>query len=191
MFNSRDPVKIMYEVRRSSKEDELLNIFYVPDSLSHYSIEELEKLVESDPQDMKARTKLLAKYLSELRVPPRKKMSKANKNHILWFVKNAPHLAIACECSGAFELYDAKLHDDLIKLWDEHVEEKADDFNILFNASMFFRDCSQVEKAIAILRKIEKMKKKDPIIQHDIEFLESLQALSETFEKKKSDLLTE
>lgn len=98
--------------------------------------EEIEAHLKTDPEDLEARTKVVAYYfLNAIRQP--------RLNHILWLIEHHPENEVSCLYSMAILPRKSILNDEADfertqTLWREQVRRHADSPQVLSNAADFF-----------------------------------------------------
>ncbi|MGD9682688.1 MAG: tetratricopeptide repeat protein [Candidatus Obscuribacterales bacterium] len=123
-------------------------------NLSAEQVAELEKVLEADQNDLKARCLLVGYFGRANRDQSDEEKYEA---HALWVIENLPSHRLARLCELAPRLDSQESYDKGKQLWLRHLEEKPRNLQIMQNASDFFllADEDIAESILINARKIE------------------------------------
>lgn len=164
----------MYSVFKSNTFDHFSDALMRTESviLSSAEVLELERYLLENAGDVDVRVKLLCYYgrTPEGRIVWR--FSETRRKHVRWVIENMPEHALACSVTNGLEALEAgDFVDELACLWNRKVEEFPTDFDVLFNASLFFEDIALYCDALALLLRARKLKGRDYIIDARVKML--------------------
>ena len=148
--------------------------FAQPNSQSHVSVaregyrlskaeaETLESLLNANPDDLPARTRLLGFYYrGSARIYGPDATIAARRRHILWLVEHHPGSEIAALAEVTIDatghsLADKDGYDQLSALWKEQVRRHERDVAVLSHAAKFFQ-LSNKEQATSLLKQAQQL----------------------------------
>src|SRR6266446_5591722 len=120
----------------------------------------LESLLESNPHDLEARTKLLGYYAQRSYTDASARRRKTA--HCLWMIRHRPEAEIAgtpfCQIQ---RFIDAAAYRKAKALWDKQVERHRKDTAVLANAAGF-HTLDEKRTAIAILKCLQRLDPRNP-----------------------------
>jgi hypothetical protein len=122
----------------------------------------LESLLEANPGDLAARTKLLGFYFrGAVRIYGADATIAARRRHILWLVRHHPGSEIAALSEVTIDptghaLADKDGYEQLSTLWKEQVQHQARDVAVLGNAAKFFQ-LSDKEQSTSLLEQAQRL----------------------------------
>ena len=150
--------------------------------LSSEEIQNLEEILQANPEDLVARAKVLGWYwrnqfLSE-------SARKARHKHILWLIQNHADEKIAgIPEAGLNPEQDEEVYDEAKKLWIEQTETQKTNTTILGNAAAFFllhdREITQ-----ELLKKAQALEPENPEWPERLGLLYRLDLIRDTSESK-------
>lgn len=165
----------MHEQLKSNKFGQLVDLYYEGRSLSEAESSALEKQVKETPNNPEIRAKLLGGYLLPTEVRRGVDPTLRYRAHLLWIVEHYPNDAIGPECTHALlPEEDPELFEELSLLWKRKMEEYPKDFDIAFNASIFFESAGLMKTSLEVVQSAKKLIGKDHIIDARIRFLKRL-----------------
>jgi len=134
-------------------------------SLKAQAAEELEAMVEQNPDDMEARTLLIGCY-SRYRRNADAKKGKARFRHVLWVIRNRPTSCLADPIHMEIRHWeDPKAYAEASGSWRKAAEDSPDDVKVIGNAARFFmRDGTpgHLGEAIRLLERAALLSPDDP-----------------------------
>ncbi len=120
----------------------------------------LESLLESNPRDLDARTKLLGYYSQRSYADASARRRKTA--HCLWMIRHRPEAEIAgtpfCQIQ---RFIDAAAYRKAKALWDKQVERHRNDTAVLANA-VDFHTIDESRTAIALLKRLQRLEPRNP-----------------------------
>ena len=120
----------------------------------------LESLLESNPRDLEARTKLLGYYSQRSYADASARRRKTA--HCLWMIRNRPEAEIAgtpfCQIQ---RFIDTAAYRKAKALWVKQVERHRNDTAVLANAAGF-HTLDEKRAAIAILKRLQRLEPRNP-----------------------------
>jgi len=120
----------------------------------------LESLLESNPRDLEARTKLLGYYSQRSYADASARRRKTA--HCLWMIRNRPEAEIAgtpfCQIQ---RFIDTVAYRKAKALWVKQVERHRNDTAVLANAAGF-HTLDEKRTAIAILKRLQRLEPRNP-----------------------------
>jgi hypothetical protein len=120
----------------------------------------LESLLESNPRDLEARTKLLGYYSQRSYTDASARRRKTA--HCLWMIRHRPEAEIAgtpfCQIQ---RFIDAPAYRKVKTLWVKQVERHRNDTAVLANAAGF-HTIDEARSAIALLKRLQRLEPRNP-----------------------------
>ena len=129
-------------------------------TMSRYEAEELETLLQKQPHNLDARTKLLGYYFYQW-MPLGEQVAKQNRRkNILWLIQNHPDAQVLSIFEASIdpkghEMADPDTYAKAKQLWQAQMLAKPDNARVFGNAAKFFQLHDKELSEKALLRAIE------------------------------------
>lgn len=180
----------MHELMRTNKVDELVS-FSRSCCLSDEQARNYELELITDPNNLELRAKLVGHYSS---LADQSTSSTQLNQHIAWFVENCPETAVACECSQKLEPIDnPNLYALLDELWRKKMRANPMNFDIVFNAVVFYESMGRSDEALTFAKKARKIRQ-DNLLEKKIRYLKDMASPAgdwHEFKKQELERLTD